>query len=167
MKLEEKLLFLRGKRGLTQADAAEALKVSRQAVSRWETGAVVPSAENLKYLSRLYGVSVDDLLNEDCLFQSATAQVRTVNEADEPPEPPEQSDPPEVPGLSAHPASKGGTWRERIKRHWILILILVLALAAAAVYIRADHESREPLKFGEIGSDDWSGAKRGEFNITW
>ena len=41
------------------------VRVSRQAISKWETGRVLPSAENLKYLSELFGVSVDYLLSDD------------------------------------------------------------------------------------------------------
>ena len=63
MKLEEKLAYLRKEQGLTQLELAEAVHVTRQAVSRWEVGTSVPTTENLACLSRLYGVSVVDLLN--------------------------------------------------------------------------------------------------------
>ncbi len=65
MKLDEKLVRLRKEKGLTQLELAEAVKVSRQAVSKWESGGGVPSTENLRGLSELYGVSVDYLLNEE------------------------------------------------------------------------------------------------------
>ena len=42
---------------------AERLNVSRQAVSRWETGFTVPSTDNLSHLGRLYGVTLDKLLS--------------------------------------------------------------------------------------------------------
>lgn len=45
-------------------ELAEKLNVSRQAISRWEVGAAVPTTDNLKVLSELYGVSVDYLLND-------------------------------------------------------------------------------------------------------
>lgn len=64
MKLEEKLTGLRREKGLTQLELAEAVHVTRQAVSRWEVGASVPTTENLAALSRLYGVSVDELLSD-------------------------------------------------------------------------------------------------------
>lgn len=54
MKLAEKLVYLRKKQGLSQLKLAEMMNVSRQAISRWETGIAVPSAENLKYLGNLY-----------------------------------------------------------------------------------------------------------------
>lgn len=63
MELKDKLAELRNKKGLSQIAAAEALNVLRQAISRWETGASAPSTENLIELSRLYGVSMDELVN--------------------------------------------------------------------------------------------------------
>ena len=65
MKLEEKLVSLRKAKGLSQLKLAEMMNVSRQAISRWEVGAAVPSIENLRFLSRLYGVSIDSLVNEE------------------------------------------------------------------------------------------------------
>lgn len=64
MNLSAKLISLRKQQGLTQMDLAEKLNVSRQAVSRWEVGTAVPSTDNLKVLSELYGVTVDYLLND-------------------------------------------------------------------------------------------------------
>lgn len=65
MNLPAKLAFLRKETGFTQMELAEKLKVSRQAISKWEVGTAVPSTDNLKVLSELYGVSVDYLLNDD------------------------------------------------------------------------------------------------------
>lgn len=65
MKLDEKLVHLRKEKGLTQLELAEAMQVSRQAVSRWEVGAAVPSTENLKYLGSLYDVPLEYLLYDD------------------------------------------------------------------------------------------------------
>lgn len=62
MKLEERLTALRKEKGLSQLELAEALGVSRQAVSRWEVGASAPGMENLLALSRLYGVPLDELV---------------------------------------------------------------------------------------------------------
>ena len=63
--LPTKLAFLRKQKGLTQMELAEKLNVSRQAISRWEVGAAVPSTDNLKVLGDLYGVSVDYLLDDN------------------------------------------------------------------------------------------------------
>ena len=65
MNLPIKLASLRKQNGLTQLELAEKLNVSRQAISRWEVGTAVPSTDNLRVLSNLYGVSVDYLLNDN------------------------------------------------------------------------------------------------------
>lgn len=62
MELSERLTLLRKERGLSQMEVAQALDVSRQAVSRWEVGAAVPSTENLRMISKLYQVSFDYLV---------------------------------------------------------------------------------------------------------
>ena len=54
MELKEKLVDLRKKKGLSQAELAEAINVSRQAISRWEVGSAIPSADNLMWLSKFY-----------------------------------------------------------------------------------------------------------------
>ncbi len=64
MTLATKLVSLRKQKGLTQMELAEKLNVSRQAISRWEVGAAVPSMENLKTLGKLYAVSVNYLLDD-------------------------------------------------------------------------------------------------------
>lgn len=62
MLLYEKLARLREQNNMSQFEVAEALDVSRQAVSRWETGRAKPSTEKLIALSRLYGVPLDELV---------------------------------------------------------------------------------------------------------
>lgn len=62
--MKEELTALRKEKGLSQQELAEAVGVSRQAVSRWETGQSAPSTENLVALCTLYGVSLDALLGE-------------------------------------------------------------------------------------------------------
>lgn len=65
MKLHEKLSKARKEKGLSQLEVAEAMQVSRQAVSRWEVGSTAPSVENLSLLSELYGVSLDYLIKDE------------------------------------------------------------------------------------------------------
>lgn len=62
MELSEKLQELRKEKGLTQEELAEALFVSRTAISKWESGDTVPNTETLKLLSKLYNVSINTLL---------------------------------------------------------------------------------------------------------
>lgn len=65
MKLGEKILSARKKSGLSQVDLADALGVSRQSVSKWETGEANPEIGKLPELARLLGVSTDWLLSEE------------------------------------------------------------------------------------------------------
>jgi len=62
MEPKEILYTLRTKNGLSQDALAERVFVTRQAVSRWETGETVPNTETLKLLSKLYDVSINTLL---------------------------------------------------------------------------------------------------------
>lgn len=65
MELKEKLVALRKEKGLTQLVVAEKLNVSRQAISRWESGTALPSTDNLRCLGALYEVPIDYLVNEE------------------------------------------------------------------------------------------------------
>lgn len=53
---------LRAERNMSQGDLAEALAVSRQSISKWETNASVPELDKLVKLSRLFGISLDELV---------------------------------------------------------------------------------------------------------
>lgn len=64
MTLAEKIAALRGERKLSQGDLAEKLDVSRQSVSKWETGQAVPELEKIIKLADVFGVSVDELVRE-------------------------------------------------------------------------------------------------------
>ena len=64
MNLPDKLAFLRRAKGLCQQELADEMNVSRQAVSKWESGNVMPSLDNLIYLSKLYGVTIDSLIDD-------------------------------------------------------------------------------------------------------
>lgn len=65
MTFSEKLVGLRRKAGLSQEELASRLEVSRQAVSKWESGQTLPDLERAAALSRLLGVSLDYLLKEE------------------------------------------------------------------------------------------------------
>lgn len=65
MAFSEKLYALRKQRGLSQEELAEALDVSRQAISKWESGRALPEAGKLLSVSEYFGVSLDELMKED------------------------------------------------------------------------------------------------------
>lgn len=71
MEFNEKLQELRKSRGLTQEELAEALFVSRTAISKWESGRGYPSIDSLKEISRYFSVSIDVLLSGDQLIMIA------------------------------------------------------------------------------------------------
>lgn len=62
MKFKDNFTDLRKKAGLSQNEIAEKLFVTRQAVSRWEQGDTVPEIETLQAISKLFGVTINDLL---------------------------------------------------------------------------------------------------------
>ncbi len=64
MKLHEKIVLYRKKNGLSQEGLAEKIGVSRQAVSKWETGEALPEVTKLKALADTFNVTVDFLLDE-------------------------------------------------------------------------------------------------------
>lgn len=66
-----RLQALRRARGLTQEDLAAELNVSRQAVSKWESGRGYPEVEKLLYICRRYGVSMSSLFDEDAPAEDA------------------------------------------------------------------------------------------------
>ena len=80
VELNEKLQALRKQKGLTQEELAEALFVSRTAVSKWESGRGYPSIDSLKAISGYFGVTVDALLSGDewlAIAQEDTRQAET------------------------------------------------------------------------------------------
>ena len=68
MEFHEKLQELRKNRGLTQEELAEALYVSRTAVSKWESGRGYPSIDSLKEISKYFSVTIDELLSSENLL---------------------------------------------------------------------------------------------------
>ncbi len=62
MKLSENIYTLRTQRGMSQEDLARRLDVSRQSVSKWETGSAVPDLDKLMNMSQLFGVTLDELV---------------------------------------------------------------------------------------------------------
>ena len=73
----EKLQELRKNRGLTQEELAEALYVSRTAVSKWESGRGYPSIDSLKEISKYFSVSIDELLSGEKILSIAEKENKT------------------------------------------------------------------------------------------
>ncbi len=72
MKLGEKILELRKKNGFSQEQLGEKINVTRQTISNWELAETSPNPEQLKLLSKVLNVSIDELLDND--IQSALVE---------------------------------------------------------------------------------------------
>lgn len=127
MNNENNLAQARRQRGLSQWDVAEALDVSRQAVSRWETGAAAPTTDNLIRLSQLYGVSLDALIRSEPLPQPEVVPVETAA------------------GAETLPAPEGAG-RRRLPR-WALagLAALLCLLAVTLAYHLGTIQKEEPV----------------------
>lgn len=71
MEFHEKLQELRKQKGLTQEELAQALFVSRTAISKWESGRGYPNIDSLKAIARFFGITIDELLSGDELLSIA------------------------------------------------------------------------------------------------
>lgn len=111
MNLGENISRLRAARGMSQGDLAEALDVSRQSISKWETGGAVPELDKLLKLSALFGVTLDQLVTGE-----ATGTPRA----------------PEAPPAQSAAEPKGVTTR-RVVRQIAGIVLLSLALTLSLV----------------------------------
>ena len=80
MTIDEKIAKARREKRLTQEELADRLGVSRQAVSKWESGAALPETDKLARLSGLLGVSCDYLLCDDAAEEQKNASGRPKQE---------------------------------------------------------------------------------------
>lgn len=124
MSIEWRLRNIREERGVSQEALAERLKVSRQTVSKWETGQVRPSADNLARLSQALGVPVDALVKDGWV-------------------PPEEK-PPEIQFVEV--PVEVPVPRPRNYRLWALLAAVVLAVGIlmGALFFRERHEESVP-----------------------
>ena len=76
MEFNEKLQELRKRRSLTQEELAEALYVSRTAISKWESGRGYPSIDSLKAIYRYFSVSIDELICSEEILTAAEDEKR-------------------------------------------------------------------------------------------
>ena len=82
MTFGEKLLELRKQNNFSQEELAEKLGVSRQAVSRWESGETMPDSPNLLQISKIFSVSADYLLGRSADPEGMTLTVEDIPEPD-------------------------------------------------------------------------------------
>ncbi len=159
MECREKLICLRKKRGLTQQELAEAVNVSRQAISKWELGAAQPSTENFRSLSMLYGVPVDVLLNDALNLPEAGRAL---------PEVPVQQD-----GAGrVEDRFQGDEIKKEISalKKWMIALVAVvavLALAATVYIVGVLREGSDAIPINELEQEYIGDSFDGEFDHGW
>lgn len=133
---------------------AERLNVSRQAVSRWETGFTVPSTDNLSHLGRLYGVTLDELLS----YSAALLPEKPQEEA------PAQQPKAEAPAPTPPPAAASAPAHAKVIIIALSILCLLLAIGVGVLLHQKHSENRE-LTFDEIESESIEDADIDEFQF--
>jgi transcriptional regulator with XRE-family HTH domain len=78
--ISKNLAKLRKDKGLTQAELAEKLSYSDKAVSRWEHGDTLPDVNVLYELCEFYGITLNDLVSEECYIEEAKEKKRAIKE---------------------------------------------------------------------------------------
>ena len=78
MEFNEKLQELRKSRSLTQEELADALFVSRTAISKWESGRGYPNIDSLKEISRFFSVTIDDLICSEEMISVAENEKKEI-----------------------------------------------------------------------------------------
>lgn len=165
MELHEKLSFLRRKKGLTQAKLAKQIKIARQTVSRWETGASIPTAENLKYLCRFYGVPAD------YLFGNEAEEPAKEEKAPEAEKPAKGEEPPEAEKTAA--LAEARKWKRRTLALCAVIALVLFFLGAYSIgySVGKVDGSRETfhVSLGDIEGEevDWSTAETFHLETGW
>ena len=124
MDLHETIYQLRTARNMSQLELAEALDVSRQSISKWETGAAVPELDKLVKLSDVFGITLDELVR-------GTAEMPKTAQ----PETPSAAQPVETP--------------RRMEPHRIAALVLLcMSLALTALLMSLPDFGRDALIAG-------------------
>lgn len=144
MTLEKKLACLRKREGLSQAEVSEKLDVSRQAVTKWETGTSRPSIENLQSLSRLYNVPLEYLLDES---------------RDELPAP-------AAPAAERAPEQKV----QKKEKQWMRLLVIgavVLALLVCFLFWYGRGQKENGLDLHSIQGEESTLLEEPDFNLNW
>ena len=154
MTLREKLIVLRDKAGISQMTLAHQLGVSRQAVSRWESGDATPSIDKLKALAKIYDVSLDWLCS-DVDDDNANDAVESV------------ADDEETSAVGASTKSR----KKRKVRYVAIALMVVGVITFACIWFAARPENKEmpSTQFGDMEDEnvDMPDQTANGFDFEW
>lgn len=147
MTLDKKLTRLRKREGLSQAEVSEKLDVSRQAVTKWETGLTRPSIENLKSLSKLYRVTLEYLLDDTAEISNS---VQTAGAQDNQ-------------FLETNEREKSSDTK---KKFWIIgtCIVLILLVLVAMIHIRGEKRN---TPVGDMAVEEKDQYPTVGFSIDW
>lgn len=154
MTLREKLIQLRDKAGVSQLTLADELGVTRQTVSRWESGRTVPSEKALQALAENYQVSVAWLSGED-EFETKSQELQSCENC--------ESSPKQQPCEGCVFAQK--VQRSRTKRKWVMILAAVFALALFLGVLKWVQE--RPVPIGDLPTKSIEPEREEGFEFSW
>lgn len=154
MTLREKLIVLRDKAGSSQMELANQLDVSRQAVSRWESGVTTPSMDKLKALVKIYDVSLDWLCNDESELLETS---RVEAEGEETADTNKNAD-----SYIERPIRKRAKWIG------VAIGVIIVAVLLTVLLIRKNAEfQKEKHQVDDLTSDDIGETPESEFDFDW
>ena len=154
MTLREKLIVLRDKAGSSQMELANQLDVSRQAVSRWESGVTTPSTDKLKALAKIYDVSLDWLCNDESELLETS---RVEAEGEETADTNKNAD-----SYIERPIRKRAKWIG------VAIGVIIVAVLLTVLLIRKNAEfQKEKHQVDDLTSDDIGETPESGFDFDW
>ena len=142
MTLEEKLVALRKGKNLSQLELSEILHISRQAISRWEVGIAVPTTDNLRVLSELYGVSIDYLLSDaaemsDTIHTDDNSSEKIVNK------------------------------RKKYVRMLLSFILVIAVLLFVGIAIAYQNKNNNETPITEMETEEEPVTFSGDFSVSW
>lgn len=145
MTIDEKISILRRDAGMSQDELAEKLDVSRQSVSKWESGKAIPDSAKILALGQLFNVSTDFLLKDEQEFiYEEQAEPEKIAEEDETAETDSAKDGNKMKKLAAGAAVAAGTAgaayavhknRKKNRAKKIIAVVAVLCILAAGIAV--------------------------------
>lgn len=144
MNIGKRIALCRKQAGLSQEQLAERLGVSRQAVSRWETGDATPDTEKVIQLSRLFHVTTDYLL----LGEAAAAPPAGFEQAKENSEPAVSALPPGIRGWDTKRKWSAGL----IGAGFVCVLLTLISAGAYSDGLTGWYDTYKGVSFGKFGT---------------
>ena len=158
MELHDRLHELRKKNGYTQAELAEKLGVSRQSISNWELGTIVPSTSRLKKISELYSVPLETLLRDDVSGEQKKDDENATNIES-------------VSSESDPVANEDTVAKKRHKKKYALVVLagaaILLVLGVVAFSIAMGNSEKSGTQFDQLENEEIEVPSESSFDFTF